>query len=52
MVIRTLLMEARKVDKDFLIQPLGEGDKGIVFYEPIDAPLNHSNLQANIMISE
>ncbi len=52
MTIRTLLMEARKVDEDFSIQPLEEGDEGLIFYEPSNVPLNHTDLQANIMISE
>ncbi len=45
-------MEARKVDEDFSIQPLEEGDEGLVYYEPSNVPLNHTDLQANIMIYE
>ena len=40
------------MEEDFSIQRLEEGDEGLIFYEPSDVPLNHTNLQVNIMISK
>ena len=52
MAIHSLSKEAKKVDADFSVQPLEENDDGLVYYDPTDVPLNHTDLQANIMISE
>ena len=52
MAIRSMIKEAKKVDADFSVQPLEENDDGLVYYDPTDVPLNHTDLQANIMISE